>query len=89
MAHSPNTILLQRYYSGGPVCSPIRGTVLTGRNYNRYCVWGANTGQQTRDFKIPETMPLPLSDHCSRSNEKCWLFICILWQMAFGRLQKT
>ena len=34
MARSPNTILLQRYYSGGPVCSPTRGTVLTGRNHN-------------------------------------------------------
>ena len=25
-------------------------------------MWGANTGQQTQDFKIPETMPLPLSE---------------------------
>ena len=62
MAHSPNTILLQRYYSGGPVCSPTRGTVLTGRNHNRYCVWDANGGRGTADFVIPETMPLPLSE---------------------------
>ena len=48
MAQSPNTILLQRYYSGGPACSPTRGTVLTGRNYNRYCVWTANSGRNTR-----------------------------------------
>ncbi|XP_065904406.1 N-acetylgalactosamine-6-sulfatase-like [Dysidea avara] len=62
MAHSPNTILLQRYYSGGPVCSPTRGTVLTGRNHNRYCVWSANAGGNTADFVRPETMPLPLSE---------------------------
>ncbi|XP_065903953.1 N-acetylgalactosamine-6-sulfatase-like [Dysidea avara] len=62
MAHSPNTILLQRYYSGGPVCSPTRGTVLTGRNHNRYCVWTANAGGYTPDFAKPETMPLPLSE---------------------------
>ena len=62
MAHSPNTILLQRYYSGGPVCSPTRGTVLTGRNHNRYCVWTANAGNSDPDFKKPEHMPLPYSE---------------------------
>ena len=62
MAQSPNTILLQRYYSGGPVCSPTRGTVLTGRNHNRYCVWTANIGNDEPDFKRPEKMPLPLSE---------------------------
>lgn len=36
MAASTNSIRLDRYYSGGPVCSPTRGTVLTGRNHNRY-----------------------------------------------------
>jgi len=62
MARSSNTILLQRYYSGGPVCSPTRGTVLTGRNHNRYCVWNANVGRGTADFVIPERMPLPPSE---------------------------
>lgn len=62
MAGGPNTIHLKRYYSGGPVCSPTRGTVLTGRNHNRYCVWNANVGGGTADFVIPETMPLPSSE---------------------------
>ena len=62
MAQSPNTILLQRYYSGGPVCSPTRGTVLTGRNHNRYCVWRANVGLKRPDFNMTQTMPLPLSE---------------------------
>ena len=59
MAAGPNTVHLTRYYSGSPVCSPTRGTVLTGRNHNRYCVWSANGGKGTADFVIPETMPLP------------------------------
>ena len=62
MARSPNTILLQRYYSGSPVCSPTRGTVLTGRNHNRYCVWSANTGNNEPDFTIPQRRSLPLSE---------------------------
>ena len=35
MASGQNTLHLTRYYSGGPVCSPTRGTLLTGRNHNR------------------------------------------------------
>ena len=62
MAESPNTILLQRYYSGSPVCSPTRGTVLTGRNHNRYCLWSVNTGSGEPDFSTAQTMPLPLSE---------------------------
>lgn len=41
MAAGPHTIHLTRYYSGAPVCSPTRGTVLTGRNHNRYTGPGA------------------------------------------------
>ena len=62
MASSPNSIRLDRYYSGGPVCSPTRGTVLTGRNHNRYCVWTANAGNNCDDFKCPENKPLPLTE---------------------------
>ena len=62
MASAPNSILLQRYYSGGPVCSPTRGTVLTGRNHNRYCLWDANTARGTGDFTRPEILSLLLSE---------------------------
>ena len=62
MAMGNNSILLTRYYSGGPLCSPTRGTVLTGRNHNRYCVWTANAGSECDDFECPETMPLPTSE---------------------------
>ena len=62
MAASPHSIQLQRYYSGGSVCSPTRGTVLTGRNHNRYCVWTANTMRNHGDFEVASTMPLPTSE---------------------------
>ena len=59
MARGPNTIHLSRYYSSAPVCSPTRGSLLTGRNHNRYCMWYANVGSDADDFVIPERMPLP------------------------------
>ena len=59
MARGPNTIHLTRYYSGSPVCSPSRGSLLTGRNPNRYCIWYANVGSDSDDFIIPQRMPLP------------------------------
>lgn len=62
MAAGPNTIKLNRYYSGAPVCSPTRGSVLTGRNPNRYCMWYANVGSDADDFVIPERMPLPWTE---------------------------
>ena len=62
MAQSPNAILLQRHYSGGSVCSPTRGTVLTGRNHNRYCLWDANAGVRPTDQITLEKMPLPPSE---------------------------
>ena len=62
MARSSNSILLQRYYSGSPVSSSTRGTVLTGRNHNRYCLWAVNGGFNRPDFTRPQLMPLPLSE---------------------------
>ena len=62
MASGKNTVHLKRYYSGSPVCSPTRGSVLTGRNPNRYCIWTANIGLNHPDFSIPQTMPLPTSE---------------------------
>jgi arylsulfatase A-like enzyme len=37
-------IRFTRFYSGGPVCSPTRGTCLTGRHYFRYGITHANEG---------------------------------------------
>lgn len=37
-------VLLRHFYAGGPVCSPTRGTCLTGRHHFRYGVFSANVG---------------------------------------------
>ncbi len=37
-------VKLTHFYAGGPVCSPTRGTFLTGRHYFRYGIWSANVG---------------------------------------------
>lgn len=44
-AMAKDGIRFTRFYSGGPVCSPTRGTCLTGRHYFRYGVCTANTGK--------------------------------------------
>lgn len=66
MASGENSVQFTRFYSGAPVCSPTRGTVLTGRNHNRYCVWQANTHGKacnwTNDFQCPTKWPLPPSE---------------------------
>ncbi len=41
-------VKLPHFYAGGPVCSPTRGTCLTGRHYYRYGIWSANVGHLPR-----------------------------------------
>ena len=66
MASGPHSIQFTRFYSGAPVCSPTRGTLLTGRNHNRYCIWTANIPGQNCKYKYdlgcPTKMPLPTSE---------------------------
>ena len=62
MANGNHSILFTRFYSGGPVCSPTRGTLLTGRNHNRYCIWHADLGVPTNDHECPALVPLPTSE---------------------------
>ena len=37
-------VTLTHFYSGNSVCSPTRGTCLTGRHHDRYGIWTANAG---------------------------------------------
>ena len=63
MANGPHSIHFSRFYSGGPTCSPTRGTLLTGRNHNRYCIWHADIGSGAEeDLTCPSLMPLPHSE---------------------------
>ena len=47
-------IRFERFYSGAPVCSPTRGSCLTGRHPYRYGIWTANAGHMK-----PEEVTLP------------------------------
>ena len=49
-----------RFYSGGPVCSPTRGTCMTGRHYFRYGVTHANEGMLPKQEITVATMLKPL-----------------------------
>ena len=62
MAKGPHSIHLTRFYAGGPVCSPTRGTILTGRNHNRYCIWHADLGVPRDELTCPSLGPLPSSE---------------------------
>ncbi len=37
-------VKLTHFYAGNSVCSPTRGTCLTGRHHHRYGIWSANKG---------------------------------------------
>ena len=48
-------IKLSHFYASGPVCSPTRGTFLTGRHYFRYGVFTANMGHlPTQELTMSE-----------------------------------
>eukprot|EP01084_Bolivina_argentea_P320626 556341_1 len=58
---SPHTIVFQRGYSQGALCSPTRASVLTGRNGDRECIYSANTagkGHQSA-WEVSSVLPLP------------------------------
>jgi arylsulfatase A-like enzyme len=40
---------LERFYSGAPVCSPTRGSALTGRHPFRYGIFSANVGRLPKE----------------------------------------
>ena len=48
-AMAKNGVHLTRYYAAAPVCSPTRGSCLTGRNPFRYGIPSANTGHLRAD----------------------------------------
>jgi arylsulfatase A-like enzyme len=46
-----------RFYSGAPVCSPTRGSCLTGRHPYRYGIWTANEGHlRKEEVSLPEVL---------------------------------
>jgi arylsulfatase A-like enzyme len=56
-AMARNGLRFDRFYSGAPVCSPTRGTVLTGRHPYRYGIWTANEGHlRKQEVSLPEVL---------------------------------
>ncbi len=50
-------IIFSRFYSASAVCSPTRGSCLTGRNPYRYGIPNANTGHlKTEEITLPELL---------------------------------
>lgn len=45
-----------RFYAGGPVCSPTRASVLTGRTHNRTGVWNHGAPFQTQERTIAQAL---------------------------------
>jgi len=42
MSRAPGTVWFQRAYSGNPICSPTRASVLTGRTPARSCIYNVD-----------------------------------------------
>ncbi|MBW6480503.1 MAG: sulfatase-like hydrolase/transferase [Bacteroidales bacterium] len=52
-----NGLVFNRFYAAAPVCSPTRGSVLTGRHPYRYGIYNANTGHLKKEEKLlPEVL---------------------------------
>ena len=54
-----SSVRFERFYASDPVCSPTRGTCLTGRHYCRYGINHANQGRlpvQERTLATPCSM---------------------------------
>ncbi|MDA2938695.1 sulfatase-like hydrolase/transferase [Acidobacteria bacterium AH-259-A15] len=48
-AIAENGIHFKRFYSGAPVCSPTRGSCITGRHPYRYGIFSANVGHMPKE----------------------------------------
>jgi arylsulfatase A-like enzyme len=52
-----NGVVFKRFYSASPVCSPTRGSVLTGRHPNRFGINWANIGHlEEEEITLPELL---------------------------------
>jgi arylsulfatase A-like enzyme len=56
-AMAQSSLRFDRFYSGAPVCSPTRGSCLTGRHPYRYGIWTANEGHlRKEEISLPEAL---------------------------------
>ena len=56
-AMAADGLTFNRFYSAAPVCSPTRGSCLTGRHPYRYGIYSANTGHlKDEEITLPEIL---------------------------------
>jgi arylsulfatase A-like enzyme len=55
------SLVFTRAYSGSPVCSPTRASLLTGRSPDRECVFNAEGCGQQPAWSCVDPMPFPAS----------------------------
>ncbi len=59
LAGADSTIVFDRFYSGSPVCSPTRSSLLTGRTPDRECVFNAEGCGQEPAWSCINPQPFP------------------------------
>jgi arylsulfatase A-like enzyme len=55
-AMASNGLRFDRFYAGGPVCSPTRASVLTGRTHNRTGVWNHGAPFRVQEKTIAQAL---------------------------------
>ena len=55
-AMAANGLRFDRFYAGGPVCSPTRATVLTGRTHDRTGVFSHGYALRDQEKPLPRAM---------------------------------
>ena len=60
LASSPGTLVFDRFYSGSPVCSPTRSSLLTGRTPDRECIFNAEGCGQVPAWSCINPQPFPV-----------------------------
>jgi len=59
MSKAPHVAVLERMYTGSPVCSPTRASFLTGRTPDRECIYTAEGCGQQPAWECDDQLPLP------------------------------